>query len=239
MRLALMSDVHANLHALQATLTDIDALKPDRIYCLGDLVGYGAFPNEVIDLIRARKILTVMGNYDDGVGFERDTCGCAYTDPESRRLGDLSFVWTKETVISENRAFLRGLAREIRLEAKGRHILLVHGSPRRINEYLYEDRPSATFRRLAAAAAADLIAFGHTHLPYTKTVDGILFAGVGSVGKPKDGDPRACYALVDVAHDSLKVEFRRVPYDVEAAASAVRASGLPEHFAEALEKGRG
>ncbi len=92
MKIVIFSDIHGNLHALQAVLADIDRQQPDEIYCLGDLVGYGAHPNEVIDLIRTRQIPTIMGNYDDGVGFDKDDCGCAYTDDEMRRLGDLSLA---------------------------------------------------------------------------------------------------------------------------------------------------
>ena len=87
LRIAVFSDIHGNRHALEAVLKDIDAQEPDRIYCLGDLVGYGAFPNDVIEAIRSRGIPTIMGNYDDGMGFDKDECGCAYTTPESRRLG--------------------------------------------------------------------------------------------------------------------------------------------------------
>ena len=90
MRIAIFSDIHGNIHALNAVLHDIDRQALDRVYCLGDLVGYGAYPNEVIETIQGRGIPTIMGNYDDGVGFDRDECGCAYTDPEMKRLGDIS-----------------------------------------------------------------------------------------------------------------------------------------------------
>ena len=109
----------------------------------------------------------------------------------------------------------------------------MHGSPRRINEYLFEDRPVSSFERLAAASDADVIVFGHTHKPYVKEAGGALFVNVGSVGKPKDGDPRGCYALIEA--QSRSVEFVRVAYDVQAVATAVRASGLPAEFASALE----
>lgn len=239
MRLAVLSDVHGNAHALRAVLADIDAIGVDRVYCLGDLVGYGAFPNEVIDLIRARGIPTVMGNYDEGVGFDRDECGCAYTDPEMKRLGDLSLFWSRDHVTAENKAFLRSLHQQIRFEVEGKRFLLVHGSPRKINEYLYENRPDHSFARLAQASEADVIVMGHTHLPYCKEVAGVLFVNDGSVGKPKDGDPRACYALLEVDRSGVKVEFRRVTYDVAAAAAAVRASELPARFADLLESARG
>jgi len=233
-RIAIFSDIHGNRHALAAVLADIDREAPDRVYCLGDLVGYGAFPNEVIERIRDRGIPTIMGNYDDGVGFDKDECGCAYTDPEMKRLGDISLMWTREMVIPENKAFLRSLVPSIRFEVDGRRFLLVHGSPRRINEYVYEDRPLANLERIARSAEADVLVFGHTHLPYAKEVAGVLLVNDGSVGKPKDGDARAGYVIIHV-RDVVEVEFRRVAYDVAAAAAAVRASGLPAHFAELLE----
>ena len=235
MRIAIFGDIHANLQALEAVLGEIRTQRFDAIYCLGDLVGYATSPNDVIDRIRREAIPTVMGNYDDGVGFDRKECGCAYRDPDEQRRGDQSLEWTKTRVRSENKAFLRSLLPEIRFEADGRRMLLVHGSPRRINEYLFEDRPLSSFQRLAASSNADVIVYGHTHKPYSKMVDGVLFVNVGSVGKPKDGDPRACYAIVETNQPAAR--FVRVPYDVATAADAIRASELPPEFAADLETG--
>lgn len=233
MRIALFSDIHGNLQALESVLADIGAQKPDAVYCLGDLVGYGANPNEVTERLRREGYPTVMGNYDDGVGFDRDECGCAYREEAERERGQRSLEWTKARVTSENKKFLRSLAHEIRFEVEGRRILLVHGSPRKINEYLFEDRPLSSFQRLAATSNADAIVFGHTHKPYVKDVDGVTFVNIGSVGKPKDGDWRACYALLDDG----KATFRRVEYDVKAAAAAIRATELPHEFAADIESG--
>ncbi len=234
MRVAIFSDIHGNLPALDATLADIARQAPDRMYCLGDLVGYASSPNEVVDRIRLEHIPTIMGNYDDGVGFERAECGCAYRDPVDEALGHQSLEWTKQHTSDANKAFLRELLPQIRFEVDGRRILLVHGSPRRINEYLFEDRPVSSFQRLARSSEADVIVFGHTHIPYTKRVDDVLFVNVGSVGKPKDGDPRSCYALLDLANEPA-VTFLRVDYDVAAAAAAIRATALPAKFARDLE----
>jgi predicted phosphodiesterase len=115
-------------------------------------------------------------------------------------------------------------------------VLLVHGSPRKMNEYLFEDRPLSSFQRLAASSNADLIVFGHKHRPYVKDVDGVLFVNAGSVGKPKDGDWRACYVVLEVA-DRVSASFRRLEYDVEAAAAAIRATDLPHEFATDVETG--
>jgi putative phosphoesterase len=235
-KLAILSDIHGNLHALEAVWQDLEKQRPDAVYGLGDLVGYGAFPNEVIEFVRSRGIPTVMGNYDDGVGFDLDDCGCVYKDPDDVIRGRQSLLWSRARTTEANKAFLGSLPIQIRVEERKPTALLVHGSPRRINEYLYGDRPQATFERIAAAAGADVILFGHTHLPYQKSVAGKLFVNAGSVGKPKDGDPRAGYVLLELTRHPRAL-FRRVPYDVAAAARAVRESGLPELFADLLESG--
>jgi putative phosphoesterase len=236
-RIAIFSDVHGNLPALEAVLTDIATVGVDGRYVLGDLVGYAPWPNEVLERLQAERIPAVMGNYDDGTGFDRDECGCAYTDPTEKALGDRSFAWTKAHTSDANKAWLRNLAPEIRFEAGGLRYLLVHGSPRRTNEYLYEDKPDSTFARIATGAGADVIVCGHTHRPYEKRVVGTRFINVGSAGKPKDGDPRACWVLIDAT--TRLAEIRRVAYDVEAAARAVEASDLPSEFGDQLREARG
>jgi putative phosphoesterase len=237
MRVALFSDVHSNLPALEAVLADVAAAGVDERYALGDLVGYAPWPNEVLERLQAEGITSVMGNYDEGTGFDMDECGCAYTDPIEEALGDQSFAWTKAHTNAANKAWLRSLPREIRFEADGKRYLLVHGSPRRINEYLYEDKPDATFARIAAGANADVIVCGHTHRPYDKTVGAARFINDGSAGKPKDGDPRACWTLLDTATGA--VEFQRVEYDIERTAQAILASDLPHEFAAQVRAARG
>ena len=236
MRLGVFSDVHGNRHALEAVLEDLERQRPDRVYCLGDLVGYGAFPNEVTERVRAGGFPTVMGNYDDGVGFDRDECGCAYREERDRVLGDQSLAWTKAQVTAENKAYLRSLLPEIRFEAGSKRMLLVHGSPRKMNEYLFEDRPLSSFERLADTSNADVIVFGHTHKPYAKHVNGVWFINAGSVGKPKDGDARACYVVLDPAA-AAPATFIRVSYDSAAAAAGIRATNLPAEFARDIETG--
>jgi diadenosine tetraphosphatase ApaH/serine/threonine PP2A family protein phosphatase len=180
-----------------------------------------------------------MGNYDDGTGFGRDECGCAYTHPVEKALGDAGFAWTKAHTSEANTAWLRTLAPQIRFEADGLRFLLVHGSPRKMNEYLYEDKPDSTFARIAADANADVIVCGHTHRPYDKTVGTTRFINDGSAGKPKDSDPRACWALVETSPAGLTVDFRRVEYDIDAAAQGILASELPHEFAAQLREARG
>jgi putative phosphoesterase len=234
--IAVFSDVHGNVRALEAVLADIHRQTFDAVYCLGDLVGYGPFPNEVIARMRDAAIPVIMGNYDDGVGFDRDECGCAYREADERMRGQQSLEWTKAHVTPENKAFLRRLVPQIRTTVGGKRLLLVHGSPRKMNEYLFEDRPAESFARLAASADADLIVFGHTHKPYARLVENVWFVNVGSVGKPKDGNWHAGYAILDVGAQP-PASFVRVPYDIESVTRAIRESDLPDEFAADLERG--
>ena len=230
MKIAVFSDIHGNIQALEAVWQDIQGQNPDEIYCLGDLVGYGANPNEVVDFIRGHKVMTIMGNYDEGVGLERDTCGCVYRDDRLEKLGALSIWWTRQHTTAENKAYLVSLPMEFRPHPG---LLLVHGSPRRINEYLPEDRPDITFERIAKMAQAKRILYGHTHIPYEKAIAETHFINIGSVGRPKDGDPRAGYVILE----GDQLEFRRLEYDVQSAATAIRGSDLPDYYADELETG--
>ncbi len=234
MKIAIFSDVHANIQALESVWEDLKQKDPDEIYCLGDLVGYGANPNEVIEFIRDKNIPTIMGNYDNGVGLELDNCGCKYTNPRLEHLGELSIWWSRGHTSQINKDFLQALPKEIRLRDRDQNVLMVHGSPRSLHEYLPEQRPTVTFERIAKVAECDIMFFGHTHIPYEKRVGETLFVNTGSVGRPKDGDPRAGYVVLD----SGEVEFRRVTYEVEAAAQAIRASDLPDYYADELLAGR-
>jgi putative phosphoesterase len=238
-RIAIFSDMHGNSSATETVLAGIDAEAPDEILCLGDLVGYGAHPNEVIDLIRGRDIPTIMGNYDDGVGFDRDDCGCAYKDDGEEVRGQASLMWTRAAVDDDRKAYLRSLVPEIRREVNGVRIRLVHGSPRRMNEYLFEDRDDRSLERIAEITDADVLVFGHTHKPWHREIGGVLFVNTGSVGKPKDGDPRACWALLTIHEDgTVDVEIRREDYDIATMAAAIRAAdGVPDQFAIDIETG--
>lgn len=239
-RVTIFGDIHGNLPALEAVVADMEAqgLSPD--YCLGDLVGYGTFPNEVISMICERKIPTIMGNYDQGVGNSSDDCGCAYTSKEAEALGKRSIAWTNKDTTADNKLYLRQLTNQIPLQLDGLRVRLVHGSPRKINEYLYEERPDATMERLLDMAEADVLVCGHTHIPYHRILpSGRHIVNAGSVGKPKDGNPEACYVVLDATNNILSVTFRRVPYDVERAAQAIEASDMPNEYAQMLRTGTG
>ena len=253
MKIALFSDIHANLPALEAFFKSVDQQKPDAIYCLGDLVGYNIWPNEVINEIRHRGIAAIAGNYDFGVGRTSDDCGCAYKTDEERANGAVSISYTNENVKPAERAYLRTLPTHIKVEFQLNqdklNLLLVHGSPRRINEYLFEDREEKSMLRIMQDADADVMCFGHTHKPYHRILPSVPenpphyrhAINIGSVGKPKDGDPRGCYVILTINDhsnihnkDSIQAEFIRFEYDVEKAAKAVEGSTLPRVYADAL-----
>lgn len=238
-RFAILSDMHGNSAATEAVLAGIAFEQPDEVLCLGDLVGYGAHPNDVIDLVRQREIPTVMGNYDDGVGFDRNDCGCAYKSQEERERGQASLIWTRAAVDEDRKAYLRTLAPDLRRDVNSVRIRFVHGSPRRMNEYLFADRDPASLERIAKSADSDVLVFGHTHVSWSRDIASVRFVNTGSVGKPKDGDPRAAWVVLTIGPDGgVEVDTRRVDYDIASMAAAIRmAEGLPDHFARDIEIG--
>lgn len=246
MRYVLLSDVHANLPALSAVLADIAARAPDAaVYHLGDLVGYSPWPNEVVDLIEAAGIAGVAGNYDSTVATSYKHCGCRSENAAQEALAHLSFTWTCEHTSTASKAFLGGLPFRLDLRPLGGHvagptITLVHATPMNNLVYVTEDRPDSFLLKLADAAglkAGDVLCFGHTHKPWHRVVEGIHFVNTGSVGRPKDGDPRAGYVLLDLVDGTVEVAFVRLGYDVDATAQGVVRAGLPFEFAEFLRSG--
>lgn len=247
MRYALLSDVHGNLPALDAVLADIDGQDGlDGVFHLGDLVGYAPWPNEVVERLRSRGMPGVAGNYDSTTATGYDHCGCRYEDPRQAELSHLSYAWTLEHTTAESKAWLGALPFRLDIRPLGGHrtgptLHLVHGNPVLNTVYWTEDRSDAFCRKMAGklgATEGDLVAFGHTHKPWHRIVDGIGFLNTGSVGRPKDGDPRAGYALVVFDEDTgFSPGIRRVEYDVARAAGGVRESDLPDEFADFLEAG--
>ena len=247
MRYALISDIHANLPALEAVLADI-AARPgvDATYHLGDLVGYAPWPDETVERLRAAGIPGIAGNYDSTVATQAPHCGCRYEDPRQEELSHLSFAWTLAHTSSDTAAYLGTLPFRIDLRPLGGHaagptVTLIHGNQVLNTVYVHEDRTDDFLAKMGAgigARAGDVVCFGHTHKPWHRVVEGTHFVNTGSVGRPKDGDPRAGYVLLDVAADAgVRVDTVRVAYDVEAAARAIVASTLPDEFADYLRTG--
>jgi putative phosphoesterase len=234
-RVAVITDIHANLPALDASLAAIAAIGIDDVFCGGDLVGYGPHPNEVCRLIETRGIPTIYGNYDHAIARDQNDCGCAYVTQHDRELGQRSVAWTLANTDQRSKQFMRGLPFDLRFEVADKRVRLVHGSPRKVNEYLFEEKPARLYERLAAQADCDVLVFGHTHKPWIHEYGGVRFVNCGSVGKPKDGDPRAAFAILDLDPDGdVRASIVRVPYDAESVARAIAAAGLPGEYAEKL-----
>lgn len=240
MKTAVISDVHANFDALEAVLADIDALKCDRIVCLGDVVGYGAQPRECIAALRERKVLTIAGNHDWAcVGKQNIN----YFNDAAKR----ATLWTRKVCTDEDKAWLKGLSLVEYLEG----FTIVHGTlyAPELFDYILTTYDAYLSLQLLETPVCFL---GHSHVPinfvwdemisfnYDKEVqlkEGVkVLVNVGSVGQPRDDNPKSCYAIYD--GDSKRVEIRRLDYDIEAAAKKIREAGLPEVLAERLKVGR-
>jgi predicted phosphodiesterase len=246
MRYALISDIHSNLPALESVLADVDDRENvDTIYHLGDLGGYAPWPNEVVTLLRERGIQGIAGNYDSTVATDYKHCGCRADSPRAEELSHESYEWTRSHVAPETKRFLGGLPFRMDLRPRGGHtsrpqITLVHGTPTLNTVYWTEERPDSFCLKMARTAGlreGDLIAFGHTHKPWHRVVEGVHFLNTGSVGKPKDGDWRAGYVLVEAGEEIGAVEFVRLEYDLEQAVVGIRESELPDEFADQLRAG--
>lgn len=231
---AVITDIHGNLPALEAALVRIEGLEIERIYCGGDLVGYGPRPNEVCALIAERDIPTIYGNYDYAISRDHEDCGCAYITPHDRELGQQSVEWTLEHTDDRSKHFMRNLPFDLHFKVGATAVHLVHGSPRKVNEYLFEDKPASLYERLAKAETDEVLVFGHTHKPWVHDFGGVRFVNCGSVGKPKDGDPRGAFAILSPTQEGVDVTIKRVSYDADAVATEVREVGLPEEFADKL-----
>lgn len=242
MKLALIGDVHANLPALEAVLDHAHQQEIEAIWNIGDFVGYGAFPDEAVRRLMKEQAVSIIGNYDLKV----------LKYPKKKKKWRRSkmpqkwfaFKWAYENLSKKSKKYLRSLPEEIRLVEGGKHILLTHGSPASNEEHLTPRTPEQRLRELARMTAsenvprADVIICGHSHREFVRRVEPTWFINTGSVGRPDDGDPRACYAILQLDQKSLQVQHYRLEYDVGRAAAAIREKGLPEVFAQMLIQGR-
>jgi predicted phosphodiesterase len=237
-RYALISDIHGNLPALEAVLNDI-AARPEiaATYHVGDLVGYGPWPSEVVSLLQKHRIAGIAGNKDSKLvaAARRAAAGGAAALPD----------WTRQHTTAESTRCLERLPFRLDLRPRGGHVpgptvTLVHGTPVQNTHYWREDEPDSFCLELAQRVGArkgGVICFGHTHEPWHREVEGIHLVNTGSVGRPKDGDWRAGYVILDMGGDVPRVEFIRVEYDLERTMEAIRRSGLPDEYAEFLRSG--
>lgn len=226
MRIALLSDIHSNLEALEAVVSKLP--KYDELLCLGDLVGYGPQPNEVIDrLLQLKPTTVLMGNHD---------CAVVTGDLEGFSPHAAKAVeWTRREIKHTGREYLASLKPSARLEREGFRLALFHGSPRdSLYEYVFPGIPDSVGGRLLKMAGANVLLLGHTHVPMFYRFNGSVLANPGSVGQPRDGDRRASFALLTLSQGGVDFEVHRVEYDMRPVADRIIRSGLPSFLAERL-----
>jgi putative phosphoesterase len=235
MRIALLGDIHANLPALQAVLEHAAQKEIGAIWNVGDIVGYGSFPNEVIQVLRQTDATSIAGNYDlKVIGFPGKK---AKWRKSKRAEKYIAFRWAYENLTAANRRYLSRLPEEVRLKIAGRRILLTHGSPASMDEHLTPATPVERLMELAQLGRAEVIVCGHSHQAFTRQVGDTWFINTGSVGRPGDGDPRAAYAILDLNRKEFNIQHYRVEYNITAIVDAIRRAGLPEAFAQMFIRG--
>ena len=227
MKIAVISDIHSNIYALDKVIDDIKSKNVDMVVCTGDLVGYGTRPNEVIHKMKEEKILTIMGNYDDAIGNLKIVCGCDYPDPKDAEKAGLSMHFTSQETTDENKKYLRNLPKEAIFTFNNKTIRFVHGKEN-----------SKEAEEVMNELVEDILVCGHTHIPYAKYYGEKLLVNAGSVGKPKTNKPDANYVIIDISDSSVEVEIIEVSYNFEKMAKEIEENEiLPNDFARLIREG--
>lgn len=252
MKIAIISDIHANFPALEAVWNDLQKHHPDFVYCCGDLVNFAGWDNEVVDFIRQHNITTVQGNHDEGIGNGNPHFNYSYKTEEQKQFGLASIAHVQKSTIEKTKDFLRSLPFSCKIEFKSKdssvNLVLVHGSPLSFDDYILPDTLEDKLTGLLKKAKADVIICGHTHIPFHKKIllkEGTemvhkLVINAGSVGKPKHGDNKACYTMIDVESKGVKeVQFYYVSYDVEKVIEHIHRLGLGNAYDDFLRNGEG
>lgn len=226
MKIAVISDIHSNLIAFETVVTNLPTC--DGLLCLGDVVGYGPQPDEVIErLQRLQPTAVLMGNHDYAVATG-DTSGFS---PHAA----VAVEWTRKRIKKENRDYLSNLRPSAKLEMSGTPLALFHGSPRDpLTEYIFPGIPRPVARKLIHEGGARLVLLGHTHMPMLYSFEGEMLGNPGSVGQPRDGDRRASFAILTISDGRISFDIKRVEYDVDSVAEKIIRVGLPEFLAERL-----
>jgi putative phosphoesterase len=224
MLVGLIADVHSNAIALKAVLSTFGAMGVEKILHAGDIVGYNPYPNETIELFTGKKIISILGNHDRAL-ITGDASGF-------NPYAAAAIMWTGNVISTENTSYIAGLRDIESITIDGKRLMMVHGSPLDIDEYIY---PEDASQGLLSIADANILVLGHTHIQFKKEYPEGLIINPGSVGQPRDGDPDSAYAILDTG--SGKIELKRIRYDIEKVIEDMLAAHLPEKLALRLRCG--
>ncbi len=237
MKITLIADIHGNLPALEAVLRHARAQNAtEMILNMGDLTGYGPFPDGVVQWSQRPRVTSIIGNYDKKVLSKkhRQNNWEKITPADKRKM----FAWTYQALTKPSRKALKSLPEQRTLTLRGLRILMTHGSPASINEHLLPDTPQERLAELAGMADADVVLCGHSHQPFTRQARGVTFINPGTVGRQDDGDPRASYATLEITAKGIMIQHHRVPYDIMRTVRGLRLAGLPDTLTHVIRYGR-
>jgi predicted phosphodiesterase len=238
-RVAIFGGVYNNALALHSMLEDAKRRDVEAVFCLGDMGGFGPHPDRVFPLLKDHDVLAIQGNYDESLAQGKTDCGCGYTDPRDNHFARISYEYTFANTSTENKAWLGALPGHRRIRLGAHRVLMCHGSPRVINEFLWESAtPTGLLKRFLAQAEADVLACTHTGIKWHRPLpDGKHAVNVGVIGRPEnDGSSNVWYTVLTAGPD-LSVEFVPVHYDFETLARQMEQEGLPPEFAETVRTG--
>lgn len=239
-RVAVCGGVYSNHRALRAFLDDAARRRADAVYCLGDLGGFGPHPEKIWPLLTEGGVLTLQGNYEESLASGREDCNCGYADPRDNHFAALSYRYTAANCSADFRHWMGSLPRRRRIQIGGRELLLVHGSPRRINEFLFRSTSPVPFLEvLLDQAQCDGILCTHTGLHWHRQLpSGRDVVNVGVIGRPaNDGNAAVWYAVIEAQPEGLAVELVSLPYDHRSQASEMQDEGLPQEFVDTILTG--
>jgi diadenosine tetraphosphatase ApaH/serine/threonine PP2A family protein phosphatase len=238
-RIAVFGGIYSNALALEATLDDARRRDVEAVFCLGDMGGFGPHPDRVFPLLAEHRVLAIQGNYDESLAQGRTDCGCGYTDPRDNHFARISYEYTFGHTSADNRGWLGALPRHRRVTLGEHRLLMCHGSPRVINEFLWESTtPNGLLTRFLHGEGADVLLCTHTGIKWHRALHEAAHAvNVGVIGRPEnDGSTNVWYTIL-TAGPALQVEFVPVHYDHETLARQIEQEGLPREFAETIRSG--
>lgn len=256
MKIAVISDVHANLPAITAVLRDIEKHAPDDIYCLGDLVNFGGWDNEVIGIIRKHGITCIQGNHDEGIGYRKEDFPFSYSSDAQKKFGHHSIQYVNSTITDSNRKYLSNLPFMLQLNFRFAFhevkLAMVHGSILTNEEYVKADVTDEYLLEMMDSINTDILLMGHTHVPYHRAIyceeeNRKIYKhaiNAGSVGKPKHGNNQSCYCIVEISSEtdlsdplSVNVHLEYVPYDTDTVIKHLHTIGLGDAYDNFLKNG--